>query len=223
MQESLFNSAFDSCEIIPLRIAGHEVAELNLYASAFSEQADVWLQQLLQQTPWQQDQIRIAGKVLDIPRLQCWYGDSKAYYQYSGIHLTPQPWSPLLLEIKQRIESLSGFTFNSALINLYRDGQDSVSWHADDEKELGENPVIASISLGQQRPFSLKPKKNLKLCPSLDLNGTPAKPSRLNIMLNHGSLLIMKAGVQSHYLHCIAKQDGIDAPRVNITFRKVTL
>ncbi|WP_274520545.1 alpha-ketoglutarate-dependent dioxygenase AlkB family protein [Endozoicomonas atrinae] len=115
--------------------------------------------------PWQQDQITIYGKTLPVPRLQVWMGDPGAHYQYSGLALSPQPWSQTVILIKQQIEKISGHVFNSVLINLYRSGQDSNSWHSDNEPELGENPVIASFSLGATRRFRLRHRYRKDLPP----------------------------------------------------------
>lgn len=226
MQDCLFKLPTEHCEHLPLTVAGQTIAELIHYPHVFADCGHHWLSQLLQETPWQQDKIHIAGKEMDIPRLQCWYGDPTAYYQYSGIPLRPQPWTNLLSSIKLHVERISGYKFNSALVNYYRNGEDSVSWHADDEAELGEDPVIASVSLGQTRSFSLKRQKNRKIFLAGMLkekgNGN-ASFQRLNLPLKHGSLLIMGAGMQSHYVHSVPKDKNIQTERINITFRKILL
>ena len=226
MQDSLFNSCaanteasdslggIDSVENIPLQMQQRTVAQLHFYARAYAEQADAWFDQLLTQTPWQQDSLNIAGKTIAIPRLQCWYGEADAAYGYSGLTLKPLPWTQLLHQIKQEVETLTGHSFNSALVNLYRDGQDSVSWHADDEPELGEDPIIASLSRGQSRECSLMAKKTFR-------QNTSKATKATKLTLNHGSLLLMGAGVQRFFVHSVAKQKALHKPRINITFRKI--
>ncbi|MDX1451720.1 MAG: alpha-ketoglutarate-dependent dioxygenase AlkB, partial [Oleiphilaceae bacterium] len=119
-------------------------------------------EELEQQLPWEQPSIKIAGKRIAIPRKQVWMGDNKTSYVYSGQRFEPLPWHPDLWQLKQTIQQVSGESFNSVLCNLYRDGQDSVAWHADDEPELGEAPVIASYSLGAPRKFQMRLKGESK-------------------------------------------------------------
>ena len=172
-----------------------------------AKEADLLFVRLHTSTPWRQDRITMYGREIDIPRLQAWYGDSRCTYSYSGISLEPQPWSPLLLDLKQRIEQVAGTEFNSVLINLYRDGQDSNGWHADNEPELGPEPVIASLSLGSVRRFRLRNNADKKQTISLDL------PS--------GSLLLMAGKTQQSWQHCITKTTRVVEPRINLTFRKI--
>ena len=224
MQTSLFTGHDQDIEHIPLIIAGQTVAALDFYPSVFAAQGQAWFEQLLAQIPWQQEQMAIAGKMIDIPRLQCWMGESYASYQYSGIALQPQPWLPVVLAIKQQVEQLCGQRFNSALINCYRHGQDSVSWHADDEAELGEKPIVASVSLGQTRQFLIKAQnKNHHYAADkgFQTSSENASSGALNLVLNNGSLLIMGAGVQEHYLHSVPKETDVNAARINLTFRKI--
>lgn len=168
---------------------------------------------LLSSIPWRQDNIRIAGRQLPIPRLQAWFGDPGTDYAYSGIRLAPIPLSAALLRIKQDMESLGNgrdqhsLRYNSLLANLYRDGNDSVGWHSDDEKELGTNPVIASVSLGGSRRFSLKPR---------DKHRPP-----LHLDLHSGDVLIMGGETQHHWVHQIPKTRTPVTPRINLTFRKI--
>lgn len=157
---------------------------------------------------WQQDYITLFGQTHKVPRLQVWMGDSDAHYQYSGLALSPQPWSPTVQAIKQSIEKRCHHHFNSVLINLYRDGQDSNGWHSDDEPELGDNPVIASLSLGATRRFRLRHKYQKAQAPcSLDLS--------------HGSLLLMAGTTQQYWQHCLTKTTRRVGPRINLTFRWV--
>lgn len=155
---------------------------------------------------WRQDQITVYGKTHPQPRLTCWYGDRS--YSYSGITMHPDPWSPLLTTLKRRVEEASGEEFNSLLVNYYRDGNDHVSWHADDEKELGTNPAIASLSFGEVRRFQLRHRSKKELAPvTLDLEA--------------GSLLLMKGPLQHHWVHRIAKTARPRGGRINLTFRKI--
>ncbi|RLU00241.1 alpha-ketoglutarate-dependent dioxygenase AlkB family protein [Ketobacter sp.] len=162
---------------------------------------------LQEEIPWRQDNIRIAGKEMPIPRLQAWFGDPGMNYTYSGMTLEPTPWSDTLLTIKEQIEDYGDHRFNSLLANLYRDEQDSVGWHADNEPELGANPVIASLSLGAERTFQLKHRKH---------------PERkLALELASGDLLIMKGSLQHFWLHQIPKNRHPTEPRINLTFRRI--
>ncbi len=165
-------------------------------------------QTLQDQLQWEQSEIRIAGRFVKIPRLNAWYGDANARYQYSGALFSPIPWTPELLEIRQIIEKASRQQFNSVLANLYRDEQDSVSWHADDEPELGRNPIIASLSLGETRRFLLRPKDK-------------KSDERIEIKLPGNSLLLMSGPLQHQWLHQIPKSSIPKGPRLNLTFRAV--
>ena len=173
-----------------------------------SAEATQMFETLIANILWQQEHLRIAGKLRAIPRLQCWMGDRTSEYGYSGVRLTPCPWHETVKVIHDRVADLSGTTFNSVLINYYRNGQDSVAWHADDESELGESPVIASVSLGAERIFELKQKHQ-----------TPAKKYKLP--LRHASLLIMGGTMQQHWLHQLPKVQGLKEARINLTFRNI--
>ena len=162
----------------------------------------------LEQTPWRQDKIRIAGKWMDVPRLQAWFGDKRSSYAYSGINLDPLPWTPQLLAVKSETEKLTGQKFNSVLLNLYRDGNDSVAWHSDDEAELGTDPLIASLSYGAERKLELRPRDR-------SLGAKRVMP------LANGSLLLMGKGLQQHWQHQLPKAPGLSVPRVNLTFRYI--
>jgi alkylated DNA repair dioxygenase AlkB len=159
---------------------------------------------------WKQEEITFYGKTYPIPRKTAWYGYEGFNYTYAGISCNPDPWTKELLEIKKDIESfMPEEDFNSVLLNLYRDGNDKVSWHADDEKGLGKNPVIASLSLGATRHFDLKHKDNPKL--------------KMRIDLTPGCLVIMTGELQHHWLHQIPVQKTIIEPRINLTFRTIKL
>ncbi len=169
---------------------------------------DAVLHELIADIPWRQERISVWGKMYSQPRLIAWYGDRGSYYTYSGITLAPLPWTDLLLEIRNRVETVTATAFNSVLINYYRDNRDSMGFHSDDEPELGDRPVIASVSLGEERTFVLKHKLN-KL----------AKPVRLR--LEWGSLLLMRGETQRYWKHGIAKETRRSGPRVNLTFRRI--
>ena len=172
------------------------------------ENSDHYFQRLREETPWKQETIKLYGKKVDIPRLTAWFGDPGTTYRYSGITVRPLPWTKSLLQIKREIESVSGAMFNSALLNLYRDGRDGVSWHSDDEPELGQDPVIGSVSFGETRKFQLCRKR---------------KPEIKNeLFLSHGSYLIMKGPTQHNWQHQVPKQTLLKKPRINLTFRLVS-
>ena len=171
--------------------------------------ADAWLAALHLETPWRQDRITLFGRTSDVPRLTAWYGDPGCSYRYAGLQLDPLPWTPTLQALRPRVEAAAGTAFNSVLLNLYRSGDDSMGWHADDEPELGPAPVIASVSLGAARTFQLKHRQD---------RGQP----RIDLELAHGSLLVMYPPTQSHWLHGVPKRRrGEPGPRINLTFRHV--
>ncbi|MBW7466112.1 alpha-ketoglutarate-dependent dioxygenase AlkB [Pontibacter aydingkolensis] len=170
------------------------------------EEGDLYFDRLMKEINWQQESIKMFGKQLPMPRLTAWYGDKS--YTYSGLHNKPQPWLPVLQKLKQKIEQASGHKYNSVLLNLYRTGQDSMGWHADDEAELGQEPAIASLNFGGERKFSFKHKTRKDL-----------KPQSIN--LTHGSLLLMQGPTQHHWLHHVPKTTRTVEPRINLTFRKV--
>lgn len=184
-------------------------AEVLYFPQLFSEEdADSLFFMLREEVAWVQEKIKVYGKVHDVPRLTAWYGDSSKTYTYSGIKVEASPWIPVLLKIKRKIEAVSSVRFNSVLLNRYRGGSDSVSWHADDEPELGSNPVVGSVSFGQSRPFQMKHK--LK------------KEERRTILLEHGSYLLMRGSTQHYWQHQIPKTKRQLNERVNLTFRIVS-
>jgi alkylated DNA repair dioxygenase AlkB len=198
----------------PDRPAGpisYEVAdgEVLLYERFFSQfESDRFYETLRKQVLWQQDTIKVYGKSHPLPRLTAWYGDSGKGYTYSGIPMRPHPWSRDLLSIKEKLESKAGVSFSSVLLNLYRTGQDSVSWHRDDEPELGRNPIIGSVSFGETRTFQLR---------HLTRKDLP----RVDIPLTHGSFLLMRGPTQHHWEHQIPKTSRSIKPRINLTFRVI--
>lgn len=163
---------------------------------------DFYFEALRSEVNWQQGEIQLFGKTLAEPRLSAWYGERA--YRYAHRVLTPQPWLPRLWVLKQRIESLLEFSFNSVLLNYYRNGHDSMGMHADDEPELGAEPAIASLSLGQPRKFVLQHKQDKQ---------------KRELTLEGGSLLCMDGATQAYWKHGIPKQKKLQAPRINLTFR----
>jgi alkylated DNA repair dioxygenase AlkB len=170
------------------------------------EEADRMYERLLNHIEWKQGAITLYGKEHQTPRLTAWYGDKGKSYTFSGTRLEPLPWTEDLLAIRQRVEKEAGVLFNSVLLNLYRSGQDSVGWHRDDEPEFGANPVIASVSFGESRPFQFRHKFK-------------KEAEKLSIPLHHGSLLIMKGTTQHFWEHQIPKTVRHIRPRINLTFR----
>ena len=214
MTKDLFSQAQDATNtlVVDDKNAVQEIplvdGDLTLYRNGFSTQeADEYFTQLQDTLAWTQEKITMYGKTHNVPRLSAWYGDERVPYTYSGITAYGLPWTESLQTIKARVEQLAGAQFNSVLANLYRDGADSVSWHADDESELGPAPVIASVSLGQERTFQLKHKSD--------------KTLKTNVLLPHGSVLVMRGATQQHWLHQIAKSRRVMSPRINFTFRLV--
>jgi alkylated DNA repair dioxygenase AlkB len=181
-------------------------AEIIYYPQFFDkEQADIIFAELVKEIPWQQDEIRVYGKIHPQPRLTALFGNEGKPYSYSNITMQPHPWNSLLQKLKTEIENVADVNFTTVLLNQYRDGKDSNGWHADNEKELGINPVIASLSFGAERTFQLKH--------NLD------KDLKKSIVLQHGSLLIMKGTTQHFWKHQIPKTAKPIGPRINGTFR----
>ncbi|MGS2719278.1 alpha-ketoglutarate-dependent dioxygenase AlkB family protein [Paraglaciecola aestuariivivens] len=203
MQPSLFDSEYDNT---PIAIQLPD-ADL-LYWPNFiqAKLAEQYFSVLLNELAWRQEQIQIYGKSVAVPRLQAWYGDKGCTYQYSNLQLEPMSWTPSLVEIKHQCEIASASQFNSVLANLYRDGQDGMGLHADNEAELGKQPVIASVSLGQARTLRFVHQ---------------TKKYRHKITLNSGSLLIMQGNTQNYWKHEVPKSTKALGPRINLTFRRI--
>ena len=183
-------------------------AEIIYYPQFFDkEQADIIFAELVKEIPWQQDEITVFGKKHLQPRLTALFGNEGKPYSYSNITMQPHPWNLLLQKLKSEIENVTGTNFTSVLLNYYRDGKDSNGWHADNEKELGINPVIVSLSFGAERTFQLKH--------NLD------KDLKKSIILQHGSLLVMKGTTQHFWKHQIPKTAKPIGPRINGTFRVI--
>jgi len=183
-------------------------ADVLYYPQVFnSTESQKYFKVLLKEIQWQQDNIKIFGKTYEQPRLTALYGNNQKPYSYSNIIMHPLVFTPSLLEIKERIENIVQTTFTTCLLNLYRNGQDSNGWHADDEKELGNNPTIASISFGEERIFHLKHKIE--------------KKHKHKLILKNGSLLIMKGATQHYWKHQLPKTKKKMSKRINLTFRYI--
>jgi len=200
----LFSAFKEGFEHIPIQDAEVYYLRHLLLAQA----PDIVLHRLIDEVLWRAESIVVWGRTYAQPRLIAWYGDAGMIYTYSGIQLTPLPWTQTLLDIKSRVEAAAGTDFNSVLLNYYRDHRDSMGLHSDDEPELGERPILASVSLGEERTFILKHKRDKAL-----------KPVRLK--LTSGSLLLMKGDTQRYWKHGIDKETRPCGPRVNLTFRRI--
>ena len=183
-------------------------AEVFYYPNYFTINESMSLFQILTtETLWQQDDIKVFGKTYKQPRLTSLYGSNKRPYSYSNITMHPHKFSSTLLKIKSKIEDTTNEIFTTCLLNQYRDGQDSNGWHADDEKELGQNPVIASVSFGASRMFHLKHRYD--------------KSHKCKLLLESGSLLLMKGTTQHFWLHQVPKTKKQIGSRINLTFRYI--
>ena len=169
-------------------------------------ESDFYLKALTEKVLWKQESMNIYGKNIDFPRLTAWYGDNDKPYSFSGITLSSTPWNDEILAIKNKIEPESKVVFNSVLLNRYRSGSDSISWHTDAEKELGKNPVIASANFGETRKFQLRHR---------------ITKEKLEIELKHGSLLIMQGELQHFWQHQVPKSAKPLKERINLTFRVI--
>jgi alkylated DNA repair dioxygenase AlkB len=169
-------------------------------------ESDFYLKELSEKVLWKQESMNMYGKTIDFPRLTAWYGDNDKPYSFSGITLSPTAWNEEIFAIKNKIETESKVIFNSVLLNRYRSGSDSISWHTDAEKELGENPIIASANFGETRKFQLRHIETKE---------------KLEIALKHGSLLIMQGELQHHWQHQVPKSTKPLKERINLTFRVI--
>lgn len=172
-----------------------------------STESGILLKALSANVAWKTHSIQIFGKTVSIPRLTAYYGDEGAVYTYSGVSNHPLPWLPALRQLKLKIAQYTGVSFNSVLLNLYRSGSDSMGWHRDNEPELGTNPVIASVSLGSERLFKMRPYREK----------IPVVP----IVLTSGSLLYMSGETQHYWEHAVPKTSVSMEPRINLTFRNI--
>jgi len=170
------------------------------------DEADAYLENLLDTIKWKNDEAIIFGRHIITKRKVAWYGDDGYSYKYSGTTKQALSWTPELLELKKLTEQLTGESFNSCLLNLYHDGNEGMAWHSDDEKALGKDSAIASLSFGAERKFSLKHRLT--------------KESH-SVLLENGSLLIMKGTTQTNWLHSLPISKKINSQRVNLTFRRM--
>jgi alkylated DNA repair dioxygenase AlkB len=222
---------FESAQPEPGQVLELPDAEVILYPHAFSFQESCQLFDALQQEiAWKQETTMLFNRAVLLPRLTAWYGDAGKSYTYSHITMQPEPWISLLLKIKSRIEAIACTSFkpyptstgeqnpapgsgslrlgfNSVLLNLYRTGRDSISWHSDDEPELGLNPVIGSVSFGETRRFMLRHREQKHLKAAIDLT--------------HGSFLLMQGPTQHFWQHQVPKTSRTVQPRINLTFRRI--
>ncbi|MES2485239.1 MAG: alpha-ketoglutarate-dependent dioxygenase AlkB [Bacteroidota bacterium] len=171
-------------------------------------QCAMYYDALLNNIAWQHDQAIIYGKHFTTKRKVAWYGNEQYSYTYSNTTKQALIWTPELLELKQLVENISGTQFNSCLLNLYNNGDEGMAWHSDDEKALGKNTVIASVSLGAARKFSFKHKQTAE---------------KRDTILDPGSLLVMQGTTQTHWLHRLPTTTKVKQPRINLTFRTIIL
>lgn len=188
----------------PIKIRNGEYIYLPYFFD--SSKADDYFQKLNNDIEWKQEELKMYGRSIKFPRLTAWYGDNDKPYSFSGITLNPKPWTNELIEIKKAIEIKCDAVFNSVLLNLYRNGKDSISWHTDAEKELGRNPIIASVNFGATRKFQLRHQ---------------VTKQKIELELRHGSLLIMQGELQHYWQHQVPKTDKEIGQRINLTFRVI--
>jgi alkylated DNA repair dioxygenase AlkB len=199
----MMNGQPTGCVYVPNERLPLRDADIRYYPCFFEQEtAERYFQTLLRETAWEQRTLLVYGHRHPEPRLTAWYGDEGASYSYSGTTRHPKPWTPLLREIKSRVEHAAGIRYNSLLLNMYRNGQDSVSWHSDDEESLGHNPSIASLSFGAVRAFHLRHRQDKHLRHKLDL--AP------------GSLLVMQGSTQHYWHHQVPKTSRVVGPRINL-------
>ena len=172
------------------------------------KQCDFYFQKLLNEIPWENDQAIVFGKHYITKRKVAWFGDKEYNYKYSGVTKQAHIWTPELLQLKQKIEEISETTYNSCLLNLYHSGEEGMAWHSDGEKTLLDNGTIASVTLGAERKFSFKHKETKQ---------------RIDIILENGSLLLMKGTTQKNWLHRLPPTKRVNSPRINLTFRTIIL
>jgi len=168
--------------------------------------ADHYFDQLMQTIAWENDQALIFGKLLTTKRKVAWYGDRRFEYTYSNMNKYALPWTQELLELKQLAENLTGETFNSCLLNLYHNGEEGMAWHSDGETDLKKDGAIASFSFGAERKFAFKHKQSKE---------------KVELYLEHGSLLVMKDTTQTYWLHRLPPTKKVSTARVNLTFRTI--
>jgi alkylated DNA repair dioxygenase AlkB len=186
-----------------------ENLDIKIFNHLFSEyESNYFFRSLLNEVAWKQETITMWGKKRILRRRVAWYGDSGKNYSYSGNLLSPITWNENLKRIKKKIEIVSSIAFNSVLLNDYEDGNVGMGWHSDDEKELGKDPIIGSVSFGVDRDFYLKPK-------------IKSNNDRVKIMSSNGSLILMNGSTQHHWLHSLPIRKNINERRINLTFRTI--
>lgn len=193
----------------PLRLTRPGL-RLCLWSGWLADAPDL-LPRLHGEIPWRQETISVWGRSHPVPRLTCWMGEAGAVYRYSGLRLTPEPWTPLVRSLSRRVEEAAGCRFHAVLLNLYRDGDDRMGWHADDEPDLDPEAPIASLSLGATRRFQLR-----SLRPDED-----GRRETIGLDLGDGDLLLMGAPTQRHWQHQLPRRRGVRTPRLNLTFRRL--
>lgn len=203
MQSTLFEPSVSPDPIRLLEKDGRAEYFSHFYSA---DQSDHFFESLLHSLAWKADQITMFGKSVTTARKVVWVGDPQCSYSYSGVKKIPQDWTAELLQIKQQLEEVTGYRYNSCLLNLYHKGDEGMGWHSDNEKELDSTIPIASISLGARRKFAFRHKQDKTTVP---------------VFLEHGSLLIMHAPIQDYWHHSLLKTKTVMSPRINLTFRKI--
>lgn len=199
----LFNHQNSEINLLPFD------GTLNYYGQVLNKkESDHYFELLMNQIPWKNDELVIFGKKLITSRKVAWYGDSEFEYTYSNITKRAMLWYDTLLELKALVEELSNEKYNSCLLNLYHNGNEGMAWHSDDEKELKPNAAIASLSFGAERKFLFKHKSHKQ---------------KIDLILEHGSLLLMKDEIQTYWLHRLPPTTKIQKPRINLTFRTIVI
>ena len=183
-------------------------ADVRLWRRAWDAiSADRLFDELVPTIRWEHEEIVVFGRRHRVPRLVAWHGDRGTAYEYSGTTHEPRPWTPVLIVIRQHVEALTCHSFNSVLLNRYRDGRDGMGWHADDETELGNNPAIASVSFGATRRFQLRHRRD--------------RLQKATLQLGNGDVLLMSGPTQHHFVHAVPKTTRLVGERINLTFRLV--
>lgn len=203
MQNQLFDCQ-DAVEPIVILTKDGRAEYINHFYDA--EVSDSLFTNVLGSLTWESDQIFMFGRLVTTARKVAWVGDPDCLYTYSGVQKIPQAWTKELLQMKHKLEQLTGHTYNSCLLNLYHTGDEGMGWHSDNEKELDSTTPIASVSLGARRKFAFRHKQD---------------KTTSSIFLEHGSLLIMHPPIQEHWHHSLLKTKTITSPRINLTFRKI--
>ncbi|MDP1801468.1 MAG: alpha-ketoglutarate-dependent dioxygenase AlkB [Bacteroidota bacterium] len=210
MEQDLFGNPIEPQKIKTIAKIGFnkiEGGEFIYYPNYFEQlDSDNYYSSMCDNIIWNQEKMNMYGKSVFLPRLTAWYGDAEKSYKFSGIKLNPHSWTPELLEIRNKINEIGKVSFNSVLLNRYRTGNDWISWHQDNEKELGINPVIGSVNFGATRKFQIRHLKTKEV---------------IDILLHHGSLLVMAGALQHNWQHQVPKEKNVSEGRINLTFRVI--